>query len=119
MAASVRFLRFRRKASLRTSSPGLRRALGWIGLGLALAGLAGYIVWNQGAVDRAIRSLPAEERRAQFLRTAEELRTVCANPPPALWARCQQQAEFLSRFPECDAACRRLVEGFFPPQAVR
>jgi uncharacterized protein HemX len=97
----------------------LGRALAWIALALAVVGAAGYLVWQQGAEDRAIRSLPAEERRAQFLRTAEELRTICADPPEALRAHCRQQAEFLSRFPECDAACRLLVERFFPVQPAR
>lgn len=97
----------------------LRRLLGWAALALAAAGAAGYGLWKEGAEDRAIRSLPAEERRAQFLRTAEELRTVCADPPEALRAHCRQQAEFLSRFPECDAACLQLVGRLFPPQPAR
>jgi len=97
----------------------LRRAVAWIALALGVVSAAGYLVWRQGAEDRAIRSLATEERRAQFLRTAEELRTVCADPPEALRAHCRQQAEFLSRFPECDAACRLLVERFFPVQPAR
>lgn len=97
----------------------LRRPLGWIALALAATAAVGYGLWKEGAEDRAIRSLPAAERRAQFLRTAEELRTVCAHPPDALVEHCRRQAEFLSRFPECDAACQRLVERFFPPQPAR
>jgi hypothetical protein len=59
MATPVRFLPLRRKATFPRGSSGLRRALAWIGLGLGFAGLAGYVVWNQNAVDRAVRSLPA------------------------------------------------------------
>lgn len=119
MAASVQVLRLRRKGPRPGGGPGLRRILGWMGLGLGLGALAAYLVWEQGAVDRALRALPAEERHAQFLRTAEELRTVCADPPQPLRSHCREQAEFLVRFPECDAECRRLVERFFPPQPVR
>lgn len=119
MAATVQFLRLRRKRREAAGTPRLRRTLAWAGLGVALGGLAAYVVWEEGAVDRAIRALPPEERRAQFLRTEEELRTVCADPPQALRARCREQAAFLLRFPECGAECRCLVERLFPPQPVR
>jgi hypothetical protein len=119
MTSHVRILPARGKPLVDGGSRRLRRALAWIALALGVAGVASYLVWQQGAEDRAIRSLPAEERRAQFLRTAEELRTVCADPPAALRPHCRQQAEFLSRFPECDTACLQLVERFFPPQPAR
>ena len=119
MASSIGALPLRRGPPFDRGRGRLRRLLGWVALAIAAAGVLGYELWKEGAEDRAIRSLPAQERRAQFARTAEELRTVCAHPPEALRVHCRRQAEFLSRFPECDAACQQLVERFFPPQPAR
>ena len=98
---------------------GSRRLLLWLAIALGAAGTAAYLVWAAGAERRALQGLPAEERRALYLRTVQELESACANPPEALRVHCRQEAEFLSSFPECDRACQELVRRSFPPQPAR
>jgi len=106
--------------SLRPPAHGLGRRLATVVLLAAVLCCAiAFGVWHHGALSRAIGALPAEERHAEFLRTRQEVESVCAKPPPALRRHCQQQALFLSNFPECDAACQELVRSQFPPEPPR
>lgn len=104
---------------IRPASARARRALARVTLGLVVAGTAAYLVWAGGAESRALRGLPEGERRALYARTLRDLETVCDHPPEALLRHCARQAQFLSEFPECDAACRGLVQRLFPPQPAR
>lgn len=97
----------------------LRKVVVGLAIALGLAGAIAYAVWRQGAERRALGSLPPDERRALFLRTRQDLESVCANPPEALREHCRRQAELLSQLPECDAGCQALVARFFPPQPAR
>lgn len=97
----------------------LRKVVVGMAIALGLAGAIAYAVWRQGAERRALESLPADERRALYLRTRQDLESVCASPPEALRDHCRRQAELLSQFPECDAGCQELVARFFPPQPAR
>ncbi len=90
-----------------------------VALVAAACGAIVFLAWRQGAVSRAIEKLPDEERAAEYLRTRQELETVCRDAREPLRAHCQQQALFLSYFPECDAACRELVRRQFPPEPAR
>jgi hypothetical protein len=89
-----------------------RRALG-IGLLvlLALGIIAGWL-WDRGAEKRALLNLPSDQRRAVYARELENLHALCAGGPTkeAMAGRCQAQGDFLLEFPECDEACRALVD---------
>lgn len=85
--------------------------------GIALAVLALVLVamslilyrWEKQK-QRAVQDLPAAERQSLYLRTLQNFRTVCAPFPKAeLKEHCQQDAEFLELFPECDSSCKSLV----------
>jgi hypothetical protein len=76
--------------------------------------------WEGGAARRVLRRLPEAERSALYERTAKDLQQVCNSPPAALQPYCDQQAEFLLSFPECDADCRALAgEQLSRHEAVR
>jgi hypothetical protein len=68
-------------------------------------------VWNRTAEERAIRHLPAEERRALYDRTLRTLQDPCGagKPTNGLEAFCREQAEFVLQLPECDATCTVLA----------
>ena len=91
-----------------TGTAGAGRSYIWLVCALILLLLAWW-GWEQGAPGRALRSLPEGERSALYERTAKNLRQVCNDPPVALQFYCNQQAEFLLNFPECDADCRALA----------
>lgn len=79
---------------------------------LAAFALLAYFVWDQGAERRAIRNLPAQERRALYERTLRTLESSCdpKTRPEGLADYCHDQAKFIAQFPECDAACSDLVK---------
>jgi hypothetical protein len=65
--------------------------------------------------ERAIRDLPVAERQALYERSLTNYRTLCTPSTRAeLKERCQQDAEFLALFPECDASCRELISALLP-----
>lgn len=92
--------------------PGERhQRLVWIVLVvLALVAAAAAYVWVEGQEGRALRALPEAERRGLYLRTMENLRTVC-DPAPGRSLRefCRTQAELAVQFPECDDPCREIA----------
>lgn len=75
--------------------------------------LLGYGVWGEYRAwqqERAIRAIPAVERRTIYQRALADHRALCAPfVHPALRERCSADADFLSRFPECDGDCKTLV----------
>ena len=77
---------------------------------LALAVLVAVMfwIWSQGAEQRALRDLPADERAALYERTLENVQSVCASPDLALDEYCRDQARTLLELPECDEGCREL-----------
>lgn len=94
--------------------PKRRRALrAWIGAAiLIVAALGGwYLRW--ASTGGEIESLPANERHAFYVRTLEDLRTVCTRTSgPNLDEHCRDQARLLVRFPECDATCQEVAQRF-------
>lgn len=73
------------------------------------AALCGAFVW-QARLERDLTELPAPERRALYERTRETLRSTCSQALELDVAEhCREQAAFITRFPECDAACRDLA----------
>ena len=72
------------------------------------------VIWTRSAETRAIRHLPAEERRALYERTLRTLHEPCATQPQGNGLRsfCRDQAEFVLQFPECSAECQTLARGY-------
>jgi hypothetical protein len=65
---------------------------------------------------KAIGTLSATERRALYERTLQTLETTCdrTKRPHGLDDFCREQAEFVVKFPECDAACSQRAAQFRP-----
>lgn len=83
----------------------------------AVSGLASalFAVWiSSGAARREVLArLPEPERRALYERTLHALTSTCQATPRSsgLEDFCREQAQFVLRFPECDASCRALSQG--------
>lgn len=74
-----------------------------------LATLCGAVVL-QTRLERDLTELPTPERHALYERTRETLRSSCPQArDPDVAEHCRQQAEFIRRFPECNAECRELA----------
>jgi len=83
---------------------------------VASVGLALLLwLWSESAQERAIRDMPAPERRALFLRTLENLKSVCKAPEGAMQDFCRNQARLVLDFPDCDDSCRRLAQEQLQP----
>ena len=91
--------------------PGSRgRAVALGVLALVLIALSLLLQHWEKQKERAVKDLPAAERQSLYLRTLQNFQTVCTPFPKAeLKEHCQQDAEFLMLFPECDAACKSRV----------
>lgn len=84
-------------------------------LSLLLIGLSLWMAREAKQKERAVRDLPVAERQALFQRTLTNYRTLCVPTPRAeIKERCQQDAEFLALFLECDASCRELIADLLP-----
>lgn len=72
----------------------------------------GVLWYSQGAAeDRALAAMSSSERLALYRRTRQNIQEVCGEHLMAGMAEfCREQAEFVLRFPECDASCRSLAE---------
>ncbi len=81
------------------------------GTRILVLGLAAVLValwgWLRNADSRALAGMDPELRRELFQRSRAETEALCARPE--LVDECRARAEFLERFPECDASCRDLV----------
>ncbi len=82
----------------------------WTALVVAIAG--GILLWvhSESAERRAIRDMPAPERRALFARTVQNLTSVCLQPDDAMRDFCREQAQLALEFQECDPACQQLAD---------
>jgi hypothetical protein len=76
------------------------------------------VFWALTAEERALRKMEPSARAALFSQTWRGFQSLCGEAPePGLHPRCQEQARFLQRFPECEDACRRRLAVFL--QATR
>ncbi len=80
-------------------------------LGLLVILLLTWLV-TRGDFRRSIEALPPEERAALYQRNLEAFRHDCVAKGPLVPQRCAQDARFLSKFPECDTACRAAIAPF-------
>jgi hypothetical protein len=80
----------------------------------ALVVLAALWIWWPSH-DKVTR-LPEPERRALYQRTLGTLTTFCdpSKDHTGIHDYCQQQADLVVQFPECDAACRAVAEKHRP-----
>jgi hypothetical protein len=83
--------------------------------------LLGFVwLYLQGGENRALNAMSPAQRAALFQETRDSIRLMCLSDAgvksvkKGLQARCAQQADFLNRFPECDAACKQEIEPFLP-----
>jgi cytochrome b pre-mRNA-processing protein 3 len=93
-------------------SEGRLRRLVWGGALLVGIALLAVWAWNRGAEQRALERLPAEVRHAMYSREMENFRTICGQGrrTDELESRCEEQAEFLVKFSDCDADCQTLAK---------
>ena len=79
-------------------------------LGVVLLLLGTVWLYLQGGENRALNAMSPAQRAAFYKETWDEVRLVCltdAGVKRGFEKRCQQHADFLTQFPECDEACRR------------
>lgn len=87
----------------------------WVTRAVVLGAIAavglGLWLWMQGSKDGALRAMSPVQREALFKETWKDYRLRCTGAPEHSDSRavCQQRAEFLLRFPQCDEACRAQV----------
>jgi hypothetical protein len=81
---------------------------------LFLAAPGGLYLWQTAAERHSIRDMPPAQRHAAYESAMQTFRTLCVGPEasPALSARCREQASLVRQFPECDAACRDLLDWY-------
>jgi hypothetical protein len=98
------------ESELPVSVPPAPRPPRWLlaaGTALAAAALVSAWWWSNTAEGRALRALPAAERRALYQRTIDTLREACEPAPPrSLRTLCRETAQRVLELPECGAACR-------------
>lgn len=91
----------------------VRRKRWGLALVAVLLGLFVFaVVYGKRQLERdALRRMDPTERRALYESTLRSTEALCsrASAEPALSERCLSEAEFLARFPECDAQCMELV----------
>ena len=66
-------------------------------------------LWSVGGERRAVAALDDTQRHELFIRTKQNVESVCTVPPWDLRDYCEHQAEFLANFPECDGNCQTMV----------
>ena len=91
-----------------SSQPPRSAVFGVLAMTVLLAIGIGYWWWSGEGEGREIRALPQAQRQGLYLRTMENLKTVC-DPAPGRSMRefCRTQAALALEFPECDDDCRR------------
>jgi hypothetical protein len=80
-------------------------------LGAAVLGGLLFVVLRSVTESRsewwALREMKVEDRRVLFDENWAAFKQLCdAHVPPALAHRCEEQAELLRQFPECESACQ-------------
>jgi len=84
--------------------------------GLLAVVLLLLLAWALTSEQRAIDNMEPQARAALFQETWQGFQTLCQpQVASALVSRCQQQAQFLLKFPECDGACRQQLDPFLHP----
>ncbi|WP_426756260.1 hypothetical protein [Myxococcus sp. Y35] len=80
-------------------------------LGLVLLLLGGVWLYLQGGENRALNALSPAQRASLFQETRESFRELCMGDAGTsrFPKRCAQMAGFLTRFTECDEACRQEI----------
>jgi len=89
-------------------APSKRKTIALAAIGVICAATVSILwLWNPDTEQKAIMELPEPERRALFERTLRTLETTCRpeGRESGLEEFCRRQAEFILRFPECDAHC--------------
>jgi cytochrome b pre-mRNA-processing protein 3 len=81
---------------------------------IAIASLPVFWLYSRDDERQAIVSMPQNERTSLYQRTFEDLSTTCRVGDVALRAYCRRQAEFILKFPQCDATCQALAGGYLP-----
>ena len=100
--------------SLVDPSAARRGRVAAVAMTMLIAGTSALFVWwtsEQRLQRDAIEQLPAPERRALYDRTLRTLASACGSRPlpEGLQPYCQEQADFILQFAECDEACKRLA----------
>lgn len=69
-------------------------------------------LWSRADEARGLLELPARERQELFEATRRTLQSVCVPKRRIvdLEDYCREQAIFIRRFPDCDAACEELAQ---------
>ena len=101
--------------------PKLRGFFPYAVAGLALLALA-FWFWSGRGEQRAVRALPAPERRALYERTLVTLNSPPCNSQKSgkgLRDFCRKQAEFIVEFPECDRPCAEQAKGILLDNPAR
>jgi hypothetical protein len=102
----------RRAASPVAAAAGASRALRI--LALCLLGFSGWIAvigWREHRLNVAVAAMPVATQQAAYRRAYADLSTMCA-AQPQLDEHCRAQAEFILRFPQCDAECDVLARHY-------
>jgi hypothetical protein len=103
----------------RPPSAGEKRVRRGVVLGVVLLVLGAVWLYLQGGENRALNAMSPVQRAALFEETRDSLRLTCLKDAGVksggrLEKRCQKQADFLTRFPECGEACRTEIAPFLP-----
>jgi len=79
----------------------------------------GVWVWVQNTKGGAVLAMAPAQREALFKETwkAQRMRCSKAGEPVDTAEQCQQRAEFLLLFPQCDEACRAELAHSLPAPA--
>jgi hypothetical protein len=86
----------------------------WLVAALAAGSVAACV--SCASPDPDLRALSPAERRVLFHRTMENLDAVCRPlGSDALSGFCVEQARLVASLPECDTACRDLVQPILFP----
>ena len=84
-------------------------------VGLTLAILVAAAAWHRHA-ERALSALPAEVRIEAFQDSLRNLTDNClaeSSLEGPLRRHCLHEADFVLRFPECNADCRAIARSVF------
>jgi hypothetical protein len=83
-------------------------------LGAIVVAVLAFWMWKTTEETRAIRHLPAAERQTLYDRTLRTLQSPCrpGDDSRGLRGFCVDQAKFILKFPECDAACRTIASEY-------
>lgn len=84
------------------------------GAALLVVIIGAIVLWtrHQGEERRAVSHLPTEQRAELYRRELQSFQTLCGQGPrkDALEKQCNEKAEFILRFPECDRDCQLIAQ---------